>query len=164
MSYKECVELDDIDVKILSILQNDTTLSIQDIADKVGLTSNPCWRRIKRLENQDVITKRVAVIDPSKVGLGMTAFVRIHTDKHTKDWLNLFKLGVTKIPEIIECHRMTGDVDYLLKILVQDLEHYDDVYRRLLDLVPDIKDVSTSFSMERMKEGNVIDMATLKRR
>lgn len=164
MHNNKIVELDDIDIKILRLLQSDATQSIQEISDQVGLTNNPCWRRIKQLEEKGVVKRRVAVIDPALVGLGMTAFVRIHTDKHTKDWLELFNSGVAKIPEIIECHRMTGDVDYLLKILVQNLEHYDAVYQRLLGLVPDLKDVSAAFSMERMKDGSIIDVATIQRR
>lgn len=151
------MEYDDIDRKILGILQVDATQSIQDISDQVGLTTNPCWRRIKRLEEQGVITARVAVIDPVKLGLGMTAFVRIHTDKHTKNWLETFKASVRRIPEIVECHRMTGDVDYLLKVMVRDLAHYDRVYQKLLEYVPDLKDVSSSFSMERLKDKQVID-------
>jgi len=154
------MDLDDIDIKIISLLQIDATQSIQDLADKVGLTSNPCWRRIRRLETEGIIKGRVAVIDPSAVGLGMTAFVRLHTDKHTKDWLELFKKSVQKIPEIVECHRMTGDVDYLLKILVHDLKHYDGVYQRLLGLVPNLKDVSAAFSMEHLKEDVAIDVRT----
>jgi Lrp/AsnC family transcriptional regulator len=161
MHRKEYVELDDTDVKILRLLQSDATQSIQDIADQVALTSNPCWRRIKRLEENGVIKRRVAVVDPRRVGLGITAFVTIHTDKHTKDWLELFNKSVGKIPEIVECHRMTGDVDYLLKVLVQNLEHYDAVYQRLLSLVPDLKDVSAAFSMERMKDEAIIDVGTV---
>ena len=157
------MELDDIDVKIIGILQEDATQTIQDIADKVGLTNNPCWRRIRRLEEEGVIQRRVAVIDPAKVGLGMTAFVRIHTNSHTINWLDRFKKGVLKIPEIVECHRMTGDLDYLLKVLVHDLEHYDEVYRKLIKLVPDLKDVSSAFSMERLNETNAINVATGRR-
>ncbi len=154
------MKLDDIDVKIISMLQIDATRSIQDLADAVGLTTNPCWRRVRRLEEQGVITARIAIIDPIKVGLGMTSFVRIHTNKHTKDWLENFKKSINKIPEIVECHRMTGDVDYLLKILVRDLPHYDAVYQRLLDLVPDLKDVSSAFSMEHLKDNYLIDVST----
>lgn len=154
------MELDDIDVKIVSMLQRDSTLSVQELADQVGLTSNPCWRRIRRLEEWGVILRRVAVIDPGKLGLGMTAFVRISTETHTKDWLVLFRETIKMIPEIIECHRMAGDVDYLLKVLVRDLSHYDNVYQRILDRVPNLKDVSASFSMERLKDGGVIDART----
>lgn len=151
------MELDNTDRKILGILQVDATLSIQDISEKVGLTTNPCWRRIKRMEADGVIVRRVAEVNPVALGLGMTAFVRIHTDKHTKGWLESFKSSVQRIPEIVECHRMTGDVDYLLKIMVRDLVHYDQVYQRLLEYVPDLKDVSSSFSMERLKDGKVLD-------
>ncbi len=151
------MEYDDIDRNIIRLLQSNATLPIQTIADQVGLTSNPCWRRIKRLESDGVILARVAKIDPSKLGLGMTAFVRIHTEKHTKDWLESFAKAVRIIPEIVECHRMTGDVDYFLKVIVRDLSHYDRVYQRLLHLVPDLSDVSSSFSMEILKGDDGID-------
>jgi len=151
------VELDDIDLQILKLLQTDCTISIQDLGEQVGLTNNPCWRRIKRLERQNVITGRVVVVDPNALGLGMTAFVRVHTEKHTKDWLELFKTAIGRIPEIVECHRMTGDVDYLLKVVVRDLAHYDRVYQRLLEYVPHLNDVSSAFSMERLKDGGIID-------
>ena len=154
------MKLDDIDIKIIGLLQLDSTISVQDLADRVGLTSNPCWRRVRRLEENGVILRRVAVMDPDKLGLGMTAFIRIVTETHTKDWLVAFQDSVNKVPEITECHRMTGDVDYLLKVLVRDLSHYDAVYQRLLELVPNLKDVSAAFSMERLKEGGVIDART----
>lgn len=151
------MEYDDIDMQIMRILQSDCTISIQDLADKVGLTSNPCWRRIKKLEADGVIVKRVAIINPAALGLGMTAFVRVHTEKHTKDWLEIFGSAIERIPEIVECHRMTGDVDYLLKVIVRDLAHYDRVYQRLLEYVPHLNDVSSAFSMEQLKDGLVID-------
>ena len=153
-------KLDDIDFKILGILQEDATRSIQDIADIVGLTANPCWRRIRRLEEAGVIEGRVAVVNAAAIGLGMTAFVTIRTDQHTSAWLKKLAHGIQIIPEIVECHRMTGDVDYLLKIVVSDLAHYDAVYRRLLELVPGLKDVSSAFSMERLKRSAVIDPST----
>lgn len=157
------MELDDIDRRIISVLQLDATKSIQEVGDEVGLTSNPCWRRIRRLEEAGIIVGRVAVIDAAAIGLGMTAFVQIHTDRHTKDWLKAFRKGVQLIPEIVECHRMTGDVDYLLKIIVQDIAHYDEVYQRLLNQVPDLKDVSAAFSMERLKGDGGIDVSTMRR-
>ena len=113
------------------------------------------------MEDERLILRRVAVVDPAKLGFGMTAFVRISTETHTKDWLTTFKASVKVIPEIVECHRMTGDVDYLLKIVVEDLSHYDKVYQRLLDLVPHLKDVWAAFSMERMKEGEGINLTTM---
>ena len=153
----QVVELDDIDCRILSILQHDAARSIQDIADEVGLTSNPCWRRIRRLERDGVIERRVAVVNAAAVGLGMTAFVTIRTDRHTSEWLSAFARAVQSIPEIVECHRMAGEVDYLLKVVVRDLAHYDDVYQRLIGTVPDLNDVASIFSMERLKQGGVVD-------
>ena len=150
-------KLDDIDLKILGILQADATRSIQEIADEVGLTTNPCWRRIRRMEAGGVIEGRVALVNAAALGLGMTAFVTIRTDQHTSDWLEKLAHGIRIIPEIVECHRMSGDVDYLLKIVVRDLAHYDTVYRRLLELVPGLKDVSSAFSMELLKRSAVID-------
>ena len=154
------VELDDIDRNILGILQRDSTVSVQDIAGQVGLTNNPCWRRIKRLEEQGIIERRVAVINPRALGLGITAFVTIRIDSHNQEWLVSFDDCIDKIPEIIECHRMTGDVDYLLKVLVRDLEHYDQVYQNLITRVPGLKDVSSTFSMEQLKLETVIDVST----
>lgn len=147
-------------MKILSILQKDATRSIQDIANAVGLTNNPCWRRIKRLEEQGVIERRVAVVNPRLLGLGTTAFVNIRIDSHDQTWLEKFAQCIEEISEIVECHRMTGDIDYLLKIIVRDLEHYDKVYRRLIANVPGLSDVSSAFSMEQLKHGDLIDAAT----
>ncbi|MEM7329286.1 MAG: Lrp/AsnC family transcriptional regulator [Pseudomonadota bacterium] len=152
------MKLDAIDKKIIGMLQRDATQSIQDIADAVGLTTNPCWRRIRKLETEGVIKGRVAVIDAAAIGLKMTAFVRIHTKEHTKDWLEQFNKAVNRLPEVVECHRMTGEVDYLLKIMVRDLEHYDQVYQRLITYAPHLSDVSSSFSMEQLKD---IDFSVL---
>ncbi|NNC36231.1 MAG: Lrp/AsnC family transcriptional regulator [Hyphomonadaceae bacterium] len=158
---KQYVELDTIDRKILGIIQDDCTRPIKEIAEAVGLSNNPCWRRIKRLEDNGVIRKRVALVDPAKIGLGVTAFVTIRTDQHTSDWLAAFRRAVRNIPEIIACHRMTGDVDYLLRVVVHDIEHYDNVYQRLIKSVPHLSDVSSTFSMERMKQGPAIDVARI---
>lgn len=154
------MKLDNIDRKIIGILQRDATVSVQDIAGQVGLTNNPCWRRIKRLEEQGVIERRVAVINPKAIGLGITAFVTIRIDSHNGEWLGAFATCIDDIPEIVECHRMTGDVDYLLKLLVRDLEHYDKVYQHLISRIPGLNDVSSTFSMEQLKRGAVIDVAT----
>ena len=156
---KELVELDPIDRKILGILQQDCTRPIKEIAEAVGLSNNPCWRRIKRLEDKGVIRQRVALIDPSIIGLGLTAFVTVRTDQHTKEWLDAFKRAVQKIPEIIACDRMSGDIDYLLRVVVHDIEHYDNVYQRLIRIVPGLSDVSSTFSMEKMKQGPAIDVS-----
>jgi Lrp/AsnC family transcriptional regulator len=154
------LELDAIDRLILLALQEDATMSMQDMADKVGLSANPVWRRIKRLEESGVIARRVAVVDPVKLGLGLTSFVTIRTSQHDAKWLDIFAKAVRKIPEIVECHRMSGDVDYLLKIIVRDVSHYDKVYKNLVAVVPGLLDVSSTFSMERLKETSRIDPST----
>jgi Lrp/AsnC family transcriptional regulator len=150
------VKIDAIDRRILEIIQRDATYSIQDIGEQVGLSTNPCWRRIKRMEDAGIIERRVAILNPVKLGLGVTAFVSIRTNKHTPDWLASFAAGILSIPEIIECHRMSGDVDYLLKIAVADIAHYDRIYQELIAAVPGLSDVSSTFSMERLKYGTAL--------
>jgi Lrp/AsnC family transcriptional regulator len=154
------IEFDTIDRHILLTLQEDATISMQALADKVGLSANPVWRRIKRLEEARIITGRVAVVDPVQLGLRLTSFMAIRTNQHEVKWLENFARAVRRIPEIIECHRMTGDVDYLLKIIVRDMAHYDKVYKTLITAVPGLIDVSSTFSMERLKETARIDPAT----
>jgi Lrp/AsnC family transcriptional regulator len=151
------IEFDTIDRHILLTLQEDATISMQALADKVGLSANPVWRRIKRLEEARIITGRVAVVDPVQLGLRLTSFMAIRTNQHEVKWLENFARAVRRIPEIIECHRMTGDVDYLLKIIVRDMAHYD---KTLITAVPGLIDVSSTFSMERLKETARIDPAT----
>jgi Lrp/AsnC family transcriptional regulator len=148
---KEPSKLDQLDIRILNALQEDASLSIQDIANKVGLSSNPCWRRIKKLEEDGVIAKRVALIDPDLVNLGVTVFVFLKTENHSKSWLDLFSRSVDRIDEIVECHRLSGNNDYLLKIQVSSIDHYDLVYKRLVENVTGLTDVSSSFSMEKVK-------------
>ena len=147
----ELSQLDSIDWAILGVLQHDASIPIHEVGDRVGLSSNACWRRIKRLEDSGIITRRVALLDPVKLGLATTVFVAIRTNRHDPAWLEAFSKGVAAIEEISECHRMAGDVDYLLKIVVRDIAHYDRIYRKLIAAVPDIADVSSSFSMEQMK-------------
>ena len=149
-------ELDPIDRKILRLIQADASLSVQDIADQVGLSANPCWRRIKNMEASGVIERRVALVSAAKLGLGVTVFVTIRTDKHNPEWLASFAQGINAIPEIMECHRMSGDVDYLLKVVVADIAHYDRVYQALIAAVPGLSDVSSTFSMERLKAGTAL--------
>lgn len=145
-------KIDSIDRKILDLLQVDATLSIQQIGDRVGLSINPCWRRINRLEKAGIISRRVALIDPVKVGLDVTVFVAISTTHHNIEWLKSFAEGIQKIPEILECHRMSGETDYLLKMAVRNIAHYDEVYQKLIATVPGINDVTSTFSMEKLKE------------
>ena len=144
-------KLDTIDWAILSILQQDASLPVHEVGERVGLSSNACWRRIRRLEDSGIIARRVALLDAEKLGLATTVFVALRTNRHDPAWLEAFSRGVAEIEEISECHRMAGEVDYLLKIVVRDIAHYDRIYRKLIARVPDIADVSSSFSMEKMK-------------
>lgn len=145
------MKLDSKDKAILEILQHDATLSIQEIGDRVALSANPCWRRIRHMEEAGIIERRVAVVNPAALGLAMTVFVSIRISAHDRGWLDRFAAAIRTIPEIVECHRMSGDVDYLLKMLVRDIRHYDRVYQRLISEVPGLSDVSSTFSMEQMK-------------
>ncbi|HOA50412.1 MAG: hypothetical protein RL702_3157 [Pseudomonadota bacterium] len=144
-------QLDSLDWSILAQLQADASLAVHEIGERVGLSHNACWRRIRRLEDSGVIARRVALLDPAKIGLATTVFVAVRTSRHDPEWLEAFARGVASIDEVIECHRMAGDVDYLLKLVVRDIAHYDRIYRKLIAAVPDLADVSSSFSMERMK-------------
>ena len=143
--------LDKIDRKLLRLLQQDASLSVDALADSVHLSRNACWRRIKRLETDGVVKKRVAIVDPDAVGLGLQVFVLIRTNDHSANWLRTFRNAVREMPEIITAQRMTGDLDYVLRIRVADVPAYDHFYQRLIDKVQ-IADVSASFVMEDVKE------------
>jgi Lrp/AsnC family transcriptional regulator len=145
-------ELDNIDRAILRLLSNDSSLSLNDIADKVGLTATPCWKRIKRMEETGIIRGRVAVLDADKLGLPVSVFVSIETADHSADWLAKFADTVAKTPEIVGAWRMSGDVDYLLHVVVADIAAYDAFYRKLIGALP-LRNVSSRFAMERMKDG-----------
>jgi Lrp/AsnC family transcriptional regulator len=142
--------MDRIDKKILDCLQNDATLPVGDIAARVGLSATPCWRRIRNLEKAGVIQRRVALLDPEKLNLGITVFVALKTSQHNYEWLENFAKVVSEIDEVVEFYRMSGDTDYLLRIVVPDIAGYDAVYKRLIQ-VADLSDVSSSFAMERIK-------------
>ncbi len=121
-----------------------------DIAARVGLSTTPCWRRIRNLEEAGVIQRRVALLDPEKLNLGITVFVGLKTSQHNYEWLEKFAEAVSRIDEVVEFYRMSGDVDYLLRIVVPDIASYDAVYKRLIQTA-DLSDVSSSFAMERIK-------------
>lgn len=143
-------ELDRLDREILRLIAIDASLSLADIASKVGLTPTPCWKRIRRMEQDGIITGRVATLDANKVGLPVSAFVAIETSDHSAEWLNRFAEVIRDMPEIVDAWRMSGDVDYLLHVVVADIASYDQFYRRLIAAVP-LRNVSSRFSMERMK-------------
>ena len=149
--------MDSIDRKILRELQRDCSGSIAEIADRAGVSQTPCWRRIKKLEEAGYIKQRVAVLDQDLLNLGMTAYVMIKTSHHDDSWLDRFSEGVSLIPEVIEIHRMAGDIDYLLKIVATDMSDYDRIYKRLIT-VAELFDVSASFSMERIKSSTELPL------
>ncbi len=142
--------MDATDKAILRELQRDSTASVADLAKAAGLSPTPCWRRVKRLEETGVIRRRVALVDPAAVNLALTAFVAVRTSQHTEAWLKKFAEGVRAIPEVVELHRMSGDIDYLLKVVCPDMRTYDAVYKKLIK-VADLTDVSSTFSMEALK-------------
>ncbi|MEK1889224.1 MAG: Lrp/AsnC family transcriptional regulator [Phyllobacterium sp.] len=142
--------MDRLDRKILRLLQEDATLAVADVAKKVGLSTTPCWRRIQKLEEDGVIQRRVAILDPVRVNTRVTVFVSIRTGSHSNEWLKRFSEVVQDFPEVVEFYRMSGDVDYLLRVVVPDIAAYDAVYKRLITKI-DIRDVSSAFAMEQIK-------------
>lgn len=144
------MKLDQTDLKILSILQEDASLPVAEVASRVNLSQTPCWRRIQRMETAGVIERRVALVNPDAVGLGLSIFVDIETNDHSQDWLTKFADVVRSMPEIMEVYRMAGDVDYMLRIAVSSMGDYDDFYRRLISAVP-LKNVTSRIAMERVK-------------
>ncbi len=143
--------MDTLDRKILDLLQGDATLPIAAIAERVGLTATPCWRRIQKLEEAGIIRRRVALLDRAKLNLGVTVFVAVRTSQHNTDWYARFARSVAEIDEIVGFYRMSGDIDYLLHVVVPDIAAYDAVYKRLIAKI-ELSDVSSSFAMEVIKE------------
>jgi Lrp/AsnC family transcriptional regulator len=143
-------DMDRVDREILRLLSNDASQSLADIAGKVGLTPTPCWKRIRRMEEAGIILGRVAIIDPAKIGLPVSVFVEVETADHSGEWLQRFAEVVKSMPEIIDAWRMSGDVDYLLHVVVPDIAAYDQFYRKLIGQLK-LRNVSSRFSMERLK-------------
>jgi len=142
--------LDAMDMKILAILQDDATRPVAEIGRDVGLSTTPCWRRIQKMEDAGVIRKRVALLEPEAVRAGVTVFVSIKTDQHNVGWLERFHAAVEEFPEVVEFYRMSGDVDYLLRVAVPDIKAYDAFYKRLITKI-DISKVASAFAMEQIK-------------
>lgn len=143
--------IDKTDQKLLALLQQDCTLSLQALADAVNLTTTPCWKRLKRLEEDGIIRGHVALLDAEKLGLGLTAFVLIKTQMHSRDWYCEFVRVVTGMPEVLGFWRMAGEYDYLMRVQVADMKRYDDFYKRMVNQVPGLSDVTSSFAMEQIK-------------
>ncbi len=152
--------LDDIDRAILTIIQQDTSLAVADVARRVGLSVTPCWRRIQRMEEHGVIRRRVALLNGDKIGAGLSVFVAVRTNEHNADWLKHFAETVAAMPEVVEFYRMSGDVDYMLRVVVADMQAYDRFYKTLIGKVK-LNDVSSSFAMEQIKYTTALPIAKL---
>jgi Lrp/AsnC family transcriptional regulator len=142
--------MDEIDRKLLAILQEDATLSIAQMAERVGLSPTPCWKRIQKLEATGVVTRRVALVDPDLVGVGLSVFIAVEAGDHTPAWLERFAATVASMPEVMEVYRMAGDVDYMLRVAVADMAEFDAFYKRLIAAAP-LKNVTSRIAMERLK-------------
>ncbi len=149
--------IDSTDRRILSAIQEDSSRSIGELADRVGLSKNPCWRRIRRLEAEGYVRRRVALLDPQRLNCGLTAFIAVRTDRHNPAFSEAFARAVTDIPEIVGAFRMTGDTDYLLHAVVPDMKAFDALYQRLIARI-DLSDVSSSFVMEEIKQTTALPL------
>ncbi len=153
-TYKE---LDRTDRAILSALQEDGTLSVAQLSEKVGLSTTPCWKRVKSMEESGLIEKRVAIVNREQAGLPVTVFVSLRTNRHDEAWLREFAAAVAAMPEVQEFHRMSGDVDYLLKVVAADIAGYDRFYKRLIQNAQ-LAGVSSAFSMEQIKSTTALPL------
>lgn len=142
--------MDSIDREILNLLQQDASLTVKQIAARIHLSATPCWKRIQKLETQGYIRARVALLDPRLVDAGVTVFVAIKAAQHTTEWIEHFSSKVSAMPEVMEIYRMSGEVDYLLKVAVGSIAAYDAFYKRLVDNI-ELSDVTSSFAMEQIK-------------
>jgi|TARA_B100000768_G_C11280491_1_gene378296 Lrp/AsnC family transcriptional regulator len=150
-------QLDINDIKILRQLQKNASLSIEEISDRIALSRNACWRRIRRLEDDGIINKRVAIVNADALDLGQMVIVLISTNSHDPKWLSLFRSAIAEMPEIMGAHRMSGDLDYILRVRVRDVRAYDKFYQRLISKVP-ISNVSASFVMEDLKDSTELPL------
>ena len=150
-------QIDTNDIKILRQLQKNASLSIEEISDRIALSRNACWRRIRRLEDDGIINKRVAIVNADALDLGQMVIVLISTNSHDPKWLSLFRSAIAEMPEIMGAHRMSGDLDYILRVRVRDVRAYDKFYQRLISKVP-ISNVSSSFVMEDLKDSTELPL------
>jgi Lrp/AsnC family transcriptional regulator len=153
--------MDKLDAKILDLLQSNADLTAAEIADRIGLSKAPCWRRIQKLEADGVIRRRVVLLDAHALNVGTTVFVTLKTGNHSEAWFQRFVRAVRDIPEVTEIHRMSGDVDYLIRIVVPDIDTYDVVYKRLISAV-EFQDVSASFALETIKHTTALPLSYVK--
>jgi Lrp/AsnC family transcriptional regulator len=143
--------MDEIDRKLLTLLQQDATTSIADLADDVGLSATPVWKRIQRLEQSGVITRRVALVEPEQVGIGLIVFVGVEAHEHSPSWLAMFAAAMATMPEVMDAYRVAGEVDYMLRVAIADMAEFDSFYKRLIAAIP-LKNVTSTFAMERLKQ------------
>ncbi|KJG11162.1 transcriptional regulator [Photobacterium kishitanii] len=143
--------LDSVDRTLLRLLQDDATMPLAELAEAVNLTTTPCWKRLKRLEEDGILRQRVALLDPVKLGIAFTAFVQIKTSNHSQDWFNNFVSTVTEFPEVMEFYRMAGEYDYMMKVQVADMQAFDNLYKKLVASVSDLTNVTSTFAMEPLK-------------
>ena len=149
--------IDKIDRKLLALLQHDATLTVAELGERIGLSSTPCWKRLKRLEDEGYIDRRVVLVNRAKVGLPVTVFVSIRTNSHDEKWLVDFAGAISGFPEVVEVYRMIGEVDYLLKVVTSDIDGYDRFYKRLIRAVK-LTDVSSTFAMEQIKSSTELPL------
>ncbi len=152
------ISLDERDRAILMLLQSDATMSLADIADAVNLSQSPCWKRIKRMESEGIIRSRVALLDPEKLGVAFTAYVQITTSDHSEGWYLEFCRTVSLFSEVMEFYRMAGEYDYLLKVQVSDMKEFDYFYKRLVNSVSGLNNVTSTFAMEAIKYTTSIEV------
>ena len=150
MKKQDNYSLDELDRKILYYLQRDASMTIKEIAQKVHLSPTPCWKRIQRMEEEGIIRARVALLDPAKVDAAVTVFIAIKTDQHNSAWSEKFAFEMSSIPEIMEIYRMSGEVDYILRVVVPDIAAFDNLYKKIIDRIA-LSNVTSSFAIEQMK-------------
>jgi Lrp/AsnC family transcriptional regulator len=150
--------MDEIDRKLLGLLQEDATIAMASLADHVGLSATPVWKRIQKMEQTGVITRRVALLEPDLVGVGLIVFVAIEAFEHTPEWMAAFAKAMASMPEVMDAYRMAGEVDYMLRVAVPDMAEFDSFYKRLIAAVP-LKNVTSRFAMERLKQTTAYPLA-----
>lgn len=143
--------MDEVDRKLLGLLQEDSTAAMAQLAEQVGLSPTPVWKRVQKMEQAGVIVRRVALLDPASVGIGLIVFVAIEAHEHSPEWLARFADAMTSMPEVMDAYRMAGEVDYMLRVAVADMAAFDEFYKRLIAAVP-LKNVTSRFAMERLKQ------------
>lgn len=154
------ISLDSTDIKLLNLLQEDASLTTAELADKVGLSQSPCWRRVCRIQDAGLIKKRVALLDPEKLGMGVVVFTAVNLSSHHGKVLDEFEKQVAKFPEVMECYTMTGTMDYMLKIVTKDIQHYEMFARKYLAQVPNIREMHSNVAITRIKDSTELPLAT----